>query len=265
MGEQGWLGLQGSICAVTGAGSGIGRSIAAAFAEAGASAALLDINAEAADAAASEIGRGAIAVACDVTDDDAVASACKSVLSAFGRCDVLVNNAAFLSAGGLAELDLAEWQRMLDVNLTGYLRCAQVFGAGMLTRGRGALVHIGSIAGTQTQGFSGAYSPCKAAVSMLSRQLALEWGARGVRSNVVSPGLVRTPLSERFYADPATRARREAMVPLRRIGDTREIAEAVLFLASPRAAYVTGQDLTVYGGLSHTLMSTVPRPGYEAG
>ena len=151
---------------------------------------------------------------------------------------------------------------MLDVNLTGYLRCAQAFGAGMLARGSGALVHVGSISGSHQQAFSNAYSASKAGVSMLSRQLAYEWGPRGVRSNVVSPGLVRTPLSESFYADPKTKAARESVVPLRRIGRVEDIADAVLYFASDRAGYVTGQEVIVDGGYAQTLMNHVPRPGY---
>ena len=158
---------------------------------------------------------------------------------------------------------LEDWQRMLDVNLTGYLRCAQAFGRPMLERGHGALVHIGSIAGQHAQGFSNAYSPTKAGVSMLSRQLAFEWGPRGVRSNVVAPGLVRTPLSEAFYADEQTKAAREAVVPMRRIGRVEDIAEVVLFLASDRAGYVSGQEIIDDGGFAQTLMSHVPRPGYS--
>ena len=102
----------------------------------------------------------------------------------------------------------------------------------------------------------------KAAILMLSRQFAYEWGAKGVRSNTLSPGLVRTPLSEPFYRDEAVKARREAMVPLRRIATPEDMADVALFLASPRASYVSGQDIVVDGGLSQALMGLVPRPGY---
>lgn len=248
-----WLGLRGRTVVVTGAGGGIGRALAQGFAEAGARLVLLDRDAE---EGAQGIA-GAQAVACDVTDGDAVARAARGI-----EADVLVNNAAILRPGPLDSVSIAEWQQMLDVNLTGYLRCAQAFGRGMLERGHGALVHVASIAGTQPQPASGAYSASKAAILMLSRQLAQEWGPRGVRSNVVSPGLVRTPLSEAFYADEPTRLRREEMVPLRRIGQVRDIADAAVYLASDRAGYVTGQEILVDGGLSQTLMGLVPRPGY---
>ena len=258
-----WLGIGGKTAVVTGAAGGIGKAIASAFREAGCKVAVLDINRDAAQAVADELGEEALAVGCDVTDAGSVSAAAAALAEAFGDADILVNNAAYLSPGNLDEVDVAAWQRMLDVNLTGYLRCAQAFGAPMLARGSGALVHVGSISGNHQQAFSNAYSASKAGVSMLSRQLAYEWGPRGVRSNVVSPGLVRTALSEAFYTDEKTRAAREKVVPLRRIGRVDDIADAVLYFASERASYVTGQEIIIDGGYAQTLMSHVPRPGYN--
>jgi len=132
----------------------------------------------------------------------------------------------------------------------------------MMQRKSGALVHIASIAASNPQPRSGAYSPSKAAVAMLSRQLALEWGPSGIRSNTVSPGFIRTPMSESFYQAPGIKERREAMLPSRRIGTPQDIADAVLFLASPRASYVNGAELLVDGGLDQVVMELTPRPGF---
>lgn len=256
-----WLQLEGKIAVITGAGGGIGRVLCKAFADAGARVALLDRDVERVADFACELGGGAFPVRCDLTAQEDVTAAAERV-EAEGGADILVNNAAILRPGPLAAVSVQEWSAMLEVNLTGYLTAAQAFGHGMLERGRGAIVHIASIAGSQPQPASGAYSVSKAGAVMLSRQLAYEWGPRGVRSNCVSPGLVRTPMSEAFYADEAVRERREAMVPLRRIATPKDMADVALFLASPRAGYVTGQDIVVDGGLSQTLMGLVPRPGY---
>jgi NAD(P)-dependent dehydrogenase (short-subunit alcohol dehydrogenase family) len=163
----------------------------------------------------------------------------------------------------LATVSLEDWNLLLSVNLTGYLLCAQAFGKAMIERGRGAIVHTASIAGSNAQAFSGAYSVSKAGVLMLSRQLAVEWGPHGVRSNVLSPGLVRTPMSEEFYLAPGVAERRAAAVPLGRVGTPEDMAQAVLFLASDRAGFINGQEIIVDGGFEHMLMSLVPRPGFE--
>jgi NAD(P)-dependent dehydrogenase (short-subunit alcohol dehydrogenase family) len=262
-----WLGLQGKVCVVSGAGGGIGRAIALGMAEAGASVVLLDNNGDACRATAEALGpTGAktLALECDIADPDSVAAA-ERAARAVGPCDVLVNNAGMLRAGPLTTVSMEDWNRLLAVNLTGYLLCAQAFGKAMIERGRGAIVHTASIAGSNAQGFSGAYSVSKAGVLMLSRQLAVEWGPHGVRSNVMSPGLVRTPMSETFYQDPQVLQRRSAAIPLGRIGTPEDMAQVVMFLASDRAAFVNGQEIIVDGGFEHMLMSLVPRPGFERG
>jgi glucose 1-dehydrogenase len=126
-------------------------------------------------------------------------------------------------------------------------------------------VHIASIAATNPQPWSGAYSVSKAGVHMLSRQLAYEWGPHGVRSNVVSPAMVRTPMSESFYITPGVTEARSALAPLRAISASIDIANAVIFLASQRASYITGQEILVDGGVSHALMGLMPRPGFGQG
>jgi NAD(P)-dependent dehydrogenase (short-subunit alcohol dehydrogenase family) len=261
-----WLGLRDRVCVITGAASGIGRETAIQFATVGAKVVAIDRDGTGCSRTAEDVSRQggtALAVECDVADAQSVAAAAGRALAAFGRCDVLINNAGILQPGRLETLAPADWNGLLAINLTGYFLCAQAFGRDMLTRGSGVLVHIASIAAGQPQGMSGAYSVSKAGVAMLSRQLAFEWGPRGIRSNAVSPGLIRTPLSESFYRAPGVKERREAVVPLRAIGSPLDVANVVVFLASPRAGYITGQEIIVDGGFSQTLMSHVPRPGYD--
>ncbi|MDQ8732876.1 SDR family oxidoreductase, partial [Bradyrhizobium sp. LHD-71] len=185
-------------------------------------------------------------------------------LEALGPASILVNNAGTLRAGSLDTLSLSDWQANLSLNLTGYFRCAQAFGAQMLKQANGAIVHIASVAAHSPQNHSGAYSTSKAAVAMLSQQLATEWGPRGVRSNVVSPGLIRTPMTQAMYDTPGVLEARRAVVPRRRIGEPEDIANAVVFLASDRADYINGAEIVVDGGFARGIMNLVPRPGYEA-
>jgi NAD(P)-dependent dehydrogenase (short-subunit alcohol dehydrogenase family) len=257
-----WLGLAGRAAAVTGAGSGIGRGCALALARAGVAVWALDRD-EAALVATEEVsaeeGLGLRGIACDVTDPDSVQAAA----AVAGAVDILVNAAGIGRPGALLDVTADDWQRVLDVNLTGYLTTTQAFAPGMVERGSGSLIHIASISSRHPQPGSGAYSASKAGVVQLSQQLAYELGPSGVRSNTVSPGLVRTPMTEAYYRSPGVAERRDAAVPLRRVAGADDVADVVVFLASERSRYVTGADITVDGGFATTLMGTVPRPGYD--
>lgn len=263
-----WLKLDAAVCVVSGAAGGIGSEIATALVGQGARVVLLDLDEgrcrQLAERLSPMSAEPPLAIACDIADPASVQRAAAQVESRFGRCDVLVNNASVLQPGGIEDIALEQWNRVLSVNLNGYLLCSQAFGRLMLARQSGRIVHIASIAAHFPQSWSGAYSAAKAAVGMLSRQIASEWGARGVRSNVVCPGLIRTPLSAAFYADPEIERQRCAMTANRRIGEPADIAQAVLFLASPRADYVNGAELTVDGGLECMPMALIPRPGFES-
>jgi NAD(P)-dependent dehydrogenase (short-subunit alcohol dehydrogenase family) len=180
-----------------------------------------------------------------------------------GPCDVLVNNAGILRPGPLDALSLSEWNAVLSVNLTGYFLCAQAFGRQMRDRGKGALVHVASIAAHHATGYSGAYSVAKAGVVMLSRQLAIEWAGFGIRSNAVNPGMVLTPMSEAFYGEPGAAERRSAAIPAGRIGQPDDVAQAILFLSSSRSSYINGDEVTVDGGFTRNLLNLIPRSGYQ--
>ena len=255
-------GLADAVCVVTGGGSGIGRAAACAFARLGAAVAVIDRDIAGAQATVvmlAESGARGVAIACDTSDAASVNAAAARSAEALGGCDVLVNAAGILRAGGLEDLPLEEWNRVIAVNLTGYFLCAQAFGRQMRAKGKGAMVHIASIAASHATGFSGAYSVSKAGVAMLSRQLAIEWGPQGIRSNTVCPGMTWTGMTQQAYGRPGMAEVRGKAIPAGRIGQPEEIADAVVFLCSARAAYVNGADLTVDGGFTRNLMGLVPR------
>ena len=260
-----FLDLADRVAVVTGAGSGIGRAIALAFAAQGARVAVLDRDAAGAQVTVAEITRSggqAVAITCDVSNAASVAQAAEKSAAALGPCDVLVNDAGILRGGPLATLSEEDWNVTMAVNLGGCFLCSQAFGAQMRAKGAGALVHIASIAAHQTTGGAGAYGVSKAAIASLSSQLAVEWGPQGIRSNVVNPGMTRTPLTQARYDLPGISERMAAAIPAGRIGRPQDIAEAVLFLASDRSAYITGQQINVDGGFSRMLMSLLPRGEY---
>jgi NAD(P)-dependent dehydrogenase (short-subunit alcohol dehydrogenase family) len=263
----GWLELEGKVAVVTGAASGIGAEIARQLASVGARVAVLDRDEPGAIATANAIaatGARAVAVACDIADKASVDRAAAQVERELGRCDVLVNNAATIYAAALMDIDLQRWNQLMAVNVGGFLLCSQAFGRQMIAAGGGgSIVHIASISGRVPQPYSGPYSVSKAGVKMLSQLLAVELGEHGIRSNVVSPAMVRTPLTEGIYQNPEVLRRREEIVPARRISGPIDLAEVVLFLASARSGYVNGQDILVDGGLSTAWLTLIPRPGFE--
>lgn len=258
--------MKGQVVVITGACGGIGSVTAMEFAKAGARLVLLDRRLEDCQGLQREIeavGGAAIGLACDVSDLASVEEAAIRSEQAFGPCEVLVNNAATLYADAVMSISVERWDQLMAVNLTGYLLCAQAFGRQMIGQRSGSIVNVSSISGTLPQPNSGAYSVSKAGVNMLSKLLAVELGEHGIRSNVVSPAMVRTALSEPFYRDPEIMARRTQIVPVRRIGAPDDIAQAILFLASRQASYISGQEITVDGGLSSTWLGTIPRPGFD--
>jgi NAD(P)-dependent dehydrogenase (short-subunit alcohol dehydrogenase family) len=266
MNARHWLDLQGRVCVVTGAASGIGAAIAAELSLCGAKVALLDRNVQGCEALAQQLlerGCEALALACDTTSEAQVQVAANRVGRELGVCYALVNNAGLLRPGALDAVPLEDWNHVMSVNLTGYLLCARTFARPMREAGQGALVHVASIASHFPQTASGAYSASKAGVLLLSRQMAVEWGAEGIRSNAICPGMIRTPLSARFYEEPGFEARRAAVTASRRVGEPQDIADVAAFLASPRSSYVNAAELTVDGGMSSMLMDMVPRPGFN--
>jgi glucose 1-dehydrogenase len=265
-GDRSWLELQGRVCAVTGAASGIGASVAERLTQLGARVALLDRDAEGLQRMHHKLqaqGAQVLAITCDISHPASVQAAADKVQSTWGAAYALINNAGLLRSGGLADVSLDDWNAVLAVNLTGYLLCARAFGVAMRAAGEGSIVNVASISGLFPQSHSGAYSASKAGVLQMSRQLAVEWGPQGVRSNAICPGMIRTALSAKFYEEPGFEAKRAAVTASRRIGEPQDIADVAIFLASPRSGYVNGAELVVDGGMSCMLMDMVPRPGYN--
>jgi len=261
-----WLGLNDHVCVVSGAGSGIGAAIAQGLAAVGARVALLDRDAQAAERVAAALrhqGSRALAIECDIADEAAVKAAAQRVRHELGPCAALINNAGLLRAGSLESVSLSDWNSVIAVNLTGYLLCSREFGRDMLDAKRGSIVHVASVAALHPQTHSGSYSPSKAGVLLMSRQMAAEWGPSGVRSNAICPGMIRTALSAKFYEEPGLEAKRAAVTASRRVGEPIDIANPAIFLASERSSYINGAQIVVDGGLGCMLMDMVPRPGFN--
>lgn len=264
-----WLQLQHKVCVVTGAASGIGLAVAEELAQHGAQLVLLDRNAERLNQAVESFSARSIkarAVACDTTSEAQLIAAAEKVQQEQGAAQVLINCAGILRAGSLGSMSLDDWNEVLSVNLSAYWLCSKAFGEQLRSHGKtggASVVHVASIAAHFPQAYSGAYSAAKAGVCLLSRQIAIEWGADGVRSNVISPGMIRTPLSAGIYLHPGIEQARAQMTASGRVGEPEDIAQVVTFLASPRAAYVNAAELIVDGGMSAKLMDMVPRPGFS--
>jgi NAD(P)-dependent dehydrogenase (short-subunit alcohol dehydrogenase family) len=261
--------LDGRVAVITGAAGGLGTGIARHLAQLGAHLVLLEPRVESLQALSRELREGGAQVlelACDVTDEASVQRAAAAAADHHaGRCDVLVNNAGILvPASPLDKLTLADWNRSMAVNLTGVFLCTREFGRAMIQRASGSIVNIGSI-GAQSPNTSPPYSVTKAGVLALTRHSAVEWGPMGVRTNSVSPGFLRTPLSEVHYANPGMLHLRTQVIPLRRLGTVDDIASVVGFLASDAAAFVNGQDIVADGGFLHTTLMHVHKHADQYG
>ena len=238
---------------ITGASRGIGRAVCERLARGGARvAACASAHGDELQTLVAQItaaGGTAIPLLGDLQDSATPARLVAEAAAALGGLDAVVGNAGISSPGLLASLDIADWDRVFAVNVRAQWLLARA-AYPWLQQSRGTLVTVASMSGVQPYAGIGAYSATKAALIMLTRQLAQEWAADGIRVNCVSPGLVRTPLTQRVYDQPEARAAREALVPVHRIGEAdADIAGTVAFLLGPDAAYMTGHNLLVDGGL----------------
>ena len=263
--DDSWLGLQDKVIVVTGAGGGMGTKFCHDLAQQGARLVLIDLSAERITDLANELtnqyGVQVLPLVVNVTDEHQVDEAVAKTVATFERVDVVVNTAAILHFSPLEDLSLEEWNKELNVNLTGYFLASQRFGRQMIKQHHGTFVHISTVAAQFPETYSAAYSTTKAGVDMLSKQMAAEWGQFGVRSNCVRPRLVKTPMSAGFYADPKVEQGRSRLVASRRIGNLDDISNTVLFMASDRSDYLNGELINVDGGINVMMQDMIPKPG----
>jgi meso-butanediol dehydrogenase/(S,S)-butanediol dehydrogenase/diacetyl reductase len=251
--------LQGKVCLVTGAGSGIGRATAIRFAREGATVALADRDGQAAERVCAEIKAAhpdvrVQPIEADVTQALEVEAMVRATVDTFGSLDVLLNQAGVIQVGDITDLSEADWDRVLDVNLKGvFLGCKYGLRA-MLAHGRGSIINTASISGLVGIPKQPAYCASKGGVIALTRALAVDFADRDIRVNCIAPGPIDTPWLEnvmRAPGDPAAEYRWMVMTqPLKRLGTVDEVAGACVYLASDDAAYVTGTVLTIDGGLT---------------
>lgn len=241
--------LADKVAVVTGAGRGIGRAIALAYAREGAQVVLAGRTRDQLEAVASEAGRNTLVQTADVCDEASVAALFEQTVAAFGRVDVLVNNAGVTFVKPTEELPLEAWLRVINTNLTGPFLCAQAAGRIMLEQGSGRIINMASLTSLAGLPMRAAYGASKGGLMALTQSLAVEWGPRGLRVNAIAPGYIRTALQDDLVRQglfPADRI--TARTPVRRMGTPEDIAGPAIFLASDEADWVNGETFVVDGG-----------------
>ncbi|RQW64450.1 3-oxoacyl-ACP reductase FabG [Vibrio viridaestus] len=241
------MNLEGKVALVTGASRGIGRAIAELLVERGAKVIGTATSESGATAISEYLGSNGKGLALNVTDVESIDAVLKSINDEFGAIDILVNNAGITRDNLLMRMKDDEWLDILDTNLTSIFRLSKAVLRGMMKKRAGRIINIGSVVGTMGNAGQANYSAAKAGVIGFTKSMAREVASRGVTVNTVAPGFIETDMTKALNDDQ--RAATLAQVPAGRLGDPREIASAVAFLASPEAAYITGETLHVNGGM----------------
>ncbi|MGA8151908.1 MAG: glucose 1-dehydrogenase [Terriglobales bacterium] len=245
------LELKGKVAVVIGGSSGIGHTLALGLAEAGADVVPSARRIELVKSAAAEIetlGRRSLPVASDVADRGSLEHLLEATLAAFGKVDILVNCAGFNQRQPTLDLPEADWNRLIDTNLTGTLRACQVFGRHMIERRYGRIINIASMGSFLALYEVAAYCASKAGVASLTKSLAIEWARHAVCVNAIAPGYFRTPLTEKLVMGTPRGEEVLLRTPMKRYGELEELVGAAIFLASDAASFVTGTLLAVDGG-----------------
>ena len=242
--------LKDKVAIVTGGGTGIGAATALRLAKEGANVAVCGRRIGPLESIVSEIenkGGQALAIVCDIADESQVDTTISAVVSQFGGLDILVNNATLLEAGLIDGHTTESWHKNFSVTVDGTLfmmRAAYPH----LAKNKGSVVNVSSIVGSQGTPYMTGYAAAKGAVNSMTRNAAIEWARAGVRCNAVVPGAIMTDPTKAILPDEQAQAYMESLIPMRRIGDPEEVANAIVFLASPLASYITGVLLPVDGG-----------------
>lgn len=246
--------LTGQVAIITGSSRGIGRAIAEAMARAGARVVVSSRKAEACEAVVEAIRAAdgeAVAIPCNISDSSALQALVEGALGHFGRLDILVCNAAVNPCyGPMATMPEAAYDKVMHCNVKSNFLLCNLAAPRMAESGGGSILIVSSIAGLQGSAMLGVYGISKAADFALVRNLAIEWGNRGIRANCIAPGLIKTDFSRALWENEAVLKKVEQGTPVRRIGLPEDIGGVAVFLASPAAAYITGQTLIVDGGLT---------------
>jgi NAD(P)-dependent dehydrogenase (short-subunit alcohol dehydrogenase family) len=247
-----WFDLSGRVALVTGGSKGLGRAIAMALARAGADVALVSRTQRTLDDAAAGVralGHRVVTVSADVSDEESVQHAVRKVIEDLGRIDILVNNAGVGDSVAAVDMEVAHWNEVMNVNLRGPMLCCKHVGPHMIARRSGKVINVASVLASRVSRYMSAYAASKAALVQFTRTVALEWIRHNVQVNALCPGYFLTDMNAEFFA--SSRGQQFiAELPIRRLGEVRELEGAAVFLASDATSYITGTALYVDGGHS---------------